>query len=74
MSTRSALWATLADLIQKCNSAAIDESWKGAYVDLDTRKGDPQDIEVIELRYKLATAELKTHIAKMKRYYEEEQS
>lgn len=52
-------WETLYHLIGQYTGAAIADSWKGG--------GDPEDMEIIEIRLKLADAELRHHIDIMKR-------
>jgi hypothetical protein len=56
-------WEVLADLVQKYADAQEAESWKGG--------GDPNDIEVLELRLKLARVEMESHVAKMRRERDE---
>lgn len=50
-------WDTLRTLIGAYAKASIGESWKGG--------GDPLDLEVLELRLKLAELELNNHISRM---------
>ena len=52
------VWATLYERINAYTDAAIGESWKGG--------GDPNDVEVHELRLKLTQVELSNHIERMK--------
>jgi hypothetical protein len=54
-------WRQLRYLIDAYSDAAIHDSWKGG--------GDPSDIEVIELRLKLADAELGAYLTKLEREY-----
>lgn len=54
-------WERLSELINVYRDMAILDSWKGG--------GDPEDYEVVELRLKLASMELQSHIAKMKRAF-----
>lgn len=54
-------WKRLGRFIKAYCEAAIADSWKGG--------GDPEDIEAIELRYRLAHVELVSHIAKLQREY-----
>lgn len=51
-------WVTLLQLISAYAEAAVTESWKGG--------GDPADIEIHELRLRIARIELSNHIAAMK--------
>lgn len=53
------LWAELIHMIDNYAVASIAESWKGG--------GDPQDVDVLEMRLKLTRLELEAHIAKMRR-------
>jgi hypothetical protein len=55
-------WAILNQLIMAYAEAAIADSRKGG--------GDPADFEVIELREKLARAELASHLEVMRRKYD----
>lgn len=55
-------WESLEELIQGLADAQEADSWKGG--------GDPDEIPVIEMQLNLAKLKLRTHIDKMRRYYE----
>lgn len=61
-SKRADDWATLEELCQQLADAQEADSWKGG--------GDPEAIPVIEAELELAKLKLRTHIDKMRRYYE----
>jgi len=55
-------WDTLEELCQRLADAQQEDSWKGG--------GDPDAIPIIEAELELAKLKLRTHIDKMRRYYE----
>jgi hypothetical protein len=58
-------WNTLEELCQGLADAQEADSWKGG--------GDPDAIPIIEAELELAKLKLRTHIDKMRRYYEGDQ-
>ena len=57
-------WIELTNRIARYTQAAVDESWKGG--------GDPNEIETLELRFKLAKAELEACINRLRTLFEDE--
>lgn len=57
--SKSDQWQTLSKLINHYLECGIADSWKGG--------GDPADMDMIELRFKIAHAELNAHMTRMQR-------
>lgn len=58
--TMQADWLLLGKLIAAYVDAAVAESWKGG--------GDPDGVEILELRFKIANMELNNHIKRMQEW------